>query len=196
MKIGYNREISTFWGISTIIILSMVVVFVFYFLYFFWIENPTPTSNILVVRAFQRRAISIPDTVDTAALVSYADFENKFSLYLPVGYSVNYDEIYYGETPGTIVTFSKSNAESFSMRIFSAQENTSIEDSFRQITNVELSPLQWFSEEVDGREAVVYRMQPGDPNGDQLYFLWNGMLFEVPFNERSVQVLATFEFLD
>lgn len=196
MRISFKREISTFWAISTIIILSMVVVFIFYFLYFFWIENPTPTSNILVVRAFQKRAVVIPGSVDTEDLISYADFENRFKVYLPSGYSIEYDEIFYGETEGTVVTFLKEGSDSFVMRIFDALQDESIKDSFYRIASVDLSSLQWFREEIDGHEAVVYRLKPGDPSGDQLYFIWNSLLFEVPFNKSTVQVLATFEFLD
>ena len=78
-----KQGITTFWGISIILIEAVVVFFIFYILYFFWIENPTPTSNILIVRAVSRNVVKIPIKVDTADWLTFEDKTNSFEFKSP-----------------------------------------------------------------------------------------------------------------
>lgn len=195
MSFKNQQGVTTFWGISIILIESVVVFFIFYILYFFWIENPTPTSNILIIRAFAKRAVVIPKSVDTADWLEYINNSYNFSIQYPADYQVTEDEIIYGNYDGKIISLTKENTNDFSMRIFKVKEEEAVADSFERLTGVSPSIYQSFSEKVNGHQAVVYRQKPGDSSGDQIYFVGNNYLFESAFDEFSIQILATFRFL-
>lgn len=195
MELKNQKGITTFWGISIILMESVIVLFIFYILYFFWIENPTPTSNILIIRAFTKKAVTIPKSVDTADWLKYINSSYGFSIQYPADYQVAEDEIIYGNYDGKIISLTKGDIDDFSVRIFKVKEEESVADSFERLTGVSPAIYQSFSEKVDDHEAVVYRQQPGEASGDRIYFVGNNYLFESAFDQFSIQILATFRFL-
>jgi len=195
MKLKNQQGITTFWGIFIILMESVIVVFIFYILYFFWIENPTPTSNILIIRTFTKKAVTIPKSVDTADWLKYINNSYGFSIQYPSDYQATEDEIIYGDYDGKIISLTKGDIDDFSVRIFKIKEEESVADSFERLTGVSPSIYQSFSEKVDDHDAIVYRQEPGDAAGDRIYFMGNNYLFESAFDQFSIQILATFEFL-
>ncbi len=196
-KLANNQKgISTFWGISLVVIEAMVVFFVFYLLYFFWIENPTPTSNILIVRAFQKEStLEIPTSVNTEGWQYYIDEERGFSFRYPDGYTSATDEIVYNTYAGSMVSLRKENRDAFSLRFFSVNGEEDVDQAFERITGIRPVVFQSFQEEVSDTKAVVYRQAPGEPVKDRIYFIANGYFFESAFDELSTLILATFKFL-
>lgn len=194
MKLKNQQGITTFWGISIILIESVIVFFIFYILYFFWIENPTPTSNILIVRAVTKRGITIPKTVNSASWLKYTNSNHGISLKYPIGYVVSDDSIAYGDYEGKVINFEKDGAGDFSIRFFTVADEESIDEAFERLTGVNPSIYQSFTEEVDDHDAVVYRQQPGETTGDRIYFIGNSNFFELEFNETTAQILTTFQF--
>ena len=187
-------RVRTFWGISILLIEAVVVFFVFYFLYFFWIENPTPTSNIFIVKAFQKKSIEIPESVNTNGWQEYSDGRYGYSFMYPAGYTTAQDEIAYGDSPGKLIMLQRDGGEYFSLRIFDAAEKETIPEVFQRLTNINPSIYQFYSETVDSEKAVVYRQRPGESSGDMIYFIANDYFFEAPFNTFSTEILSTFKF--
>ncbi len=190
-----NRKISTFWGISIIIIESVIVFFIFYILYFFWIENPTPTDNILIVRALSNRGLVIPANVNTADWLTYNNEDYNFSFKYPASYDLTNDEIAYGENEGELINLNDTDTTDFYVRVFPIQPEETISSAYLRLTGVNPEAYQFFTEKISGAEAVVYRKLPGDPIGDEIYFISGQYLYEAPFNKNSVNFLSTFKFL-
>ena len=195
MKLKNQQGITTFWGISIILMESVVVLFIFYILYFFWIENPTPTSNILIIRTFTKKGVTIPKSVDTADWLKYINNSYNFSIQYPADYQIAEGEITYGNYDGKIISLTKGDVDNFSVRIFKVREEESVADTFERLTGVSSSIYQSFSEKVDDHRAIVYRQKPGDASGDRIYFMGNNYLFESAFDQFSIQILATFKFI-
>lgn len=191
-----QKGITTFWGISIILMESVVVLFVFYILYFFWIENPTPTSNILIVKVFNDQSLSIPKDVDTTGWQIYKNESYGFTLMYPAGYSVSGDEILYNDYQGSLVSLDQAGAPNFSLRLFPIQDNESISLAYERLSNIDASIYQSFNIKIDGTEAVVYRMAPGEEDKDTAYFISNDYLFEVAYNADTVPILSTFKFME
>lgn len=196
MNFHNQKGVSTFWGISIILIEAIIVFFIFYILYFFWIENPTPTSNILIMKAFKEKTLTIPKAVDTTSWLTYSSSLYGLSLKYPAGYSISEDEIAYGQYEGSIISLTEQNQESFSLRFFSLRGDETIAIALERLTSVDPSIYQHFSEEVADKEAIVYRRAPNQTPRDYIYFIGNNYLFESAFDELSVQILATFQFID
>ncbi len=190
-----KRKITTFWGISILLIESVIVVFVFYFLYFFWIENPTPTDNILIVRALSNRGVVLPKNVDTANWLTYNNNDYNFSFKYPSTHDLTNDEIAYGENEGEIINLNEADTTDFYIHVFPIQPKEVISEVYLRLTGVDPEAYQFFSEKISGVDAIVYRKLPGDPVGDEIYFINDGYLYEAPFNKDSVNFLATFKFL-
>jgi len=196
MNIKEQRGVSTFWGISFILMEVTVVVFVFYILYFFWIENPTPTANIYIIKTFKGGTVTIPKDVETTGWLVYSNSSYGFSLKYPTDYKISEDEIVYGLYEGRVFSLSQQDQENFSLRFFPAEGNESVKSAFERLTTINPSVRQSFQEEVGGREAIVYRRAPGQTPSDYIYFIGNGYVFESAFDEFSAQILATFKFID
>ena len=195
MSIKDQRGITTFWGISIILMEAVVVFFVFYTLYFFWIENPTPTSNILIMKVFKPgSSIDIPDEVDTDGWLSYQNNSYNFSLKYPTGYDISEDSLMYGEYEGKSISFNKPSEDSFGIRIFKVMEEEKIADTYERLTGVDPSIYQHVVMEVAGIEAAMYRTAPGDLVQDKIYFVNDGSLFEVSYHDFAAQILSTFKF--
>jgi len=191
-----QKGISTFWGISIILIEAVVVFFVFFVLYFFWIENPTPTSRIFLVRALGKKEVSIPKQVDTAEWLTYSSNAYRFSLRYPFGYNFADDEIIYGSYPGREFSLSREGASGFSLRFFPVETEETVAEAFQRLSGVDPSIFQSFNEKVAGSEAIVYRRDLGQTPSDYIYFIGSGYLFESPFDEFSAQILVNFIFID
>lgn len=193
--ITYNQQgvtkIRTFWGISIILIECTIVIFVFYFLYFFWIENPTPTSNILIVRAITKRSVVIPETVDTTGWLIYSNSDYGFSIKYPSDYKINEEEIFYGDNSGQLINFQMANNPQFYLRIFESLPKETINEAYKRLTGILPTTYQSFSQTVDDKEAMVFRIIPGDVTGDKIFFIGNGYFFEAPFTSSTVNLLAT-----
>jgi len=186
-----TTKIRTFWGISIILIECTIVIFVFYFLYFFWIENPTPTSNILIVRAISKKSVSIPSEVNADGWLIYSNSDYGLSIKHPSDYKIKQDDIYYGDEQGILINFEKDNNPEFYFRIFESGANENIAEAYQRLTGISPAAYQSFVQEVGGKEAVVYRVIPGEISGDQIFFIANGYFFEAPFNQGTVNMLAT-----
>jgi len=184
-------KIRTFWGISIILIECTIVIFVFYFLYFFWIENPTPTSNILVVRAISKQSVTVPTTVDTSDWLIYSNSDYGFSIKYPSDYEVTDDDIYYGDNQGMLINFNMVNIPQFYLRIFESISDETLDQAYERLTGISPSAYQFFTEKIDDTDAVVYRIIPGDKSGDKIFFIANGYFFEAPFTSTTVDMLAT-----
>ena len=191
-----QKGISTFWGISIILMEVTIVVFVFYILYFFWIENPTPTSNILIMRAFKDRALTIPKAVDTTGWLTYTTSTYGFSLKYPTGYKILEDEIVYGSYEGKVFSLNEQGQESFSLRFFPVEGDESVSSAFERLTTINPSILQSFEEKVGGQAAIVYRRAPDQTPRDYIYFIGNGYVFESAFDVLAAQIFSTFKFID
>ncbi|MDP2684128.1 MAG: hypothetical protein Q8P20_03655 [bacterium] len=193
--ITYNQQgvtkIRTFWGISILLIESVIVIFVFYFLYFFWIENPTPTSNILIVSALSKKSVTIPDSVDTNGWLIYSNSDYGFSIKYPGGYVIVDDEIFYGENQGKLINFKQANNIQFNLSIFGSIPEEKINEAYERITGISPDAYQFFPQKIDDQDAIVYRLMPGEKSGDKIYFIANGYFFEAPFNTITVNLLAT-----
>lgn len=170
--------------------------FVFYVLYFFWIENPTPTSNILLVRVFRDDAINIPEQVDTTGWLQYTNSSLGFSMQYPAGYRVTEEQIVYGEYEGKLLDFQQTGAQTLSLRAFPAVDNETIAQAYERLTGVSPDVYQSFTEEVADTDALVYRLTPGINTNDSIYFIGNSYLFEMPYNQTAAKVLATFNFIE
>lgn len=195
MNMKHEQGISTFRGISIILMEVVVVVFVFYFLYYFWIENPVPTDNILVVRTFHNTAVTIPSTVDISGWLEYTSDTYGFSLHYPVGYQVAEDKITYGSSDGHIISLVKNDAEAFWLHIFPRQDAETIAQVFQRLTTVDPTVYQSFNQRVSGAEAVAYRLTPGQVTQDHVYFIGNNYFFESPLNAFSAPILGTLTFV-
>ncbi len=193
--IEYNQQgatrIRTFWGISIILIECTIVIFVFYFLYFFWIENPTPTSNILIVRAITKKSVVIPTIVDTTGWLIYSNSDYGFSIKYPSDYTISNDEIYYGENQGKIINFEMDNNSQFNLTIFGSLPDETLAEAYERLTGILPTTYQSFPQVVDDKDAMVYRLVPGDITGDKIFFIGNGYFFEAPFTSDTVNLLAT-----
>jgi len=196
MDFKNQKGVTTFWGISIILIEAVVVFFVFMILYFFWIENPTPTSRIFFIRAFSKKTIEIPKSVNTDGWILYSTSKYGFSLQYPEGYKISEDVIEYGTYDGLEFNLKKDDAATFSMRIFSLEQSEIVTTTFLRLTGVNPLIYQNFVEEVGGSEAIVLRMAPGQPSSDFIYFTGNNYFFESGFDELSAQILSTFKFID
>jgi len=196
MKLRNQQGITTFWGISIIIIESIVVFFIFYILYFFWIENPMPTSKILIIRAFSKKEITIPKQVETTGWFKYSSQVYGFTFQYPEGYQIAEDTITYGDSSGQMIDLEKDGDSFFSLRIFKIQAEETMAEAFERLTGVNPTIYQSFTEKVDNREAIVYRQQPGEAAGDHIYFINDNYLYESAFDAFSSQILATFQFTD
>jgi len=193
--IGINKgKITTFWGVSIIIMEAVVVFFIFYILYFFWIENPTPTDNILIVRAVTKRGLVIPNSVNTADWYKYNNNDFGFSFQYPSDYTVAEDEISYGNNEGKVLDLTQDESAKFSLRIFNAQADETVPDAYQRITSVNPSVYQMYTEEVDDQKAVIYRKKTGEATADQIYFIGNNKFFEMNFNKMTSKILSTFQF--
>jgi len=195
MKIRDQRGVTTFWGISIILMVVTVVVFVFYILYFFWIENPVPTSQILIVRAVQHKAVSIPSNAAAADWLTYENPAYHVSFQYPDQYQVSEDDIYYDTNAGHLITLRDGTAEQFNLRIFAVGSDEDIASALKRLTNIDPSIYQSFTEKVGGQEAVIYRQKPGTPDNDQIYFIHEGYLFQATYNVNTVKILSTFTLL-
>ena len=201
MSLYYRRSISTFWGISILLMESVVVVFVFYILYFFWIENPTPTSNILIVRTVRGNVLTIPKQVDTTGWIPYTSSDDHFSLMYPSDYQMNKDVIVYGEYPGSVFELSKDGTQVFSLRIFPLVEeelgkDDVLADVFTRLTSIDPDIFQAYEEDVADSKATVYRQIPGETPQDYIYFLSSNRFFESVFDDVSAKILATLQFIE
>ncbi len=194
MGMKNQQGITTFWGISIILMVCVVVVFVFYFLYFFWIENPTPTSEITIVRAVRHQSVSIPSSVDTTGWLVYENSSFPMSFKYPATYKVNEDEVIYGTTSGTMISLMEGTVERFNLRIFPAKTEEAVPAAFQRITGIDPSSYQSFMEKIDGTEAVIYRQKAGTLNNDRIYFINGKYFYEAPYNASTVSVLSTFKF--
>ncbi|MDD5040317.1 MAG: hypothetical protein PHY34_04170 [Patescibacteria group bacterium] len=196
MSIRNQAGVTTFWGISIILMEVVIVFFVFYILYFFWLENPTPTSNILIVRVFQRgEVVKIPSTVNSAAWSQYEQ-PGFFTVQYPAEYSVSEDSITYGSTTGSMVVFTRQdNMEAFSIRYFGINEDEEIGEAYERLTGIHPGIYQSYTEKVDTADAIIYRLQAGTASNDHIFFLGKGNLFEVPFTTTTAEVLTTFRFV-
>jgi hypothetical protein len=190
-----QRGITTFWGISIILMVVVVVVFVFYILYFFWIENPVPTSEITIVRAVRHQSVSIPSSVDTSGWETYENASYRISFKYPDPLTINEDEISYGTTPGNLVVLLQDTTEKFNMRVFPSQAEEAVPAAFQRITGIDPSAYQSFTEKLNGEEATIYRQKAGTLNNDRIYFIHGKYFFEAPYNTYSVMILSTFKFL-
>lgn len=184
-------RIRTFWGISIILIECTIVIFVFYFLYFFWIENPTPTSNILIVRALSKKSVTIPASVDTTGWLIYSNSDYGFSIKYSSDYKIINDEISYGDNQGELINFEKENGIQFYLRIFESLPGESLNQAYERLTGVSTNTYQLFPQTIDDQEAIVFRLIPGDKTGDKIFFISNGYFFEAPFTNTTVNLLAT-----
>ncbi|MFA6098757.1 MAG: hypothetical protein WCV50_03205 [Patescibacteria group bacterium] len=193
-SIHSQQGFSTFWGVSVILIETIVVVFVFYFLYFFWIENPTPTSNILIVKAFSKRSLDIPKNVDTAGWKKYSDPNLGLTLSYPSDYKLTQEAIFYTQYQGLVISFDSGERHIFSIKVFSLQSGEDLAAAFERLTGVNPNIYQTYAEKVGGRQATVYRQKPGSSDNDQIYFIDNGNLYEADYSSSSVPVLATWQF--
>ncbi len=193
-----QRGISTFWGISIILMEVTVVLFVFYILYFFWIENPTPTSNILIIRTFRSDVVRIPGSVDTTGWVPFSSDDLGISFYYPSTYSLNEDSIAYGTSEGQLIELTFDGERQFSLSAFtllpSEIENARIDKVFTRLTGINPSVYQSYEEKVNGHPAVVYRQVPGDQPQDHIYFMNDSYFFESVFNTTSAPILSTVRF--
>ncbi|MFH0804892.1 MAG: hypothetical protein V1916_01710 [Patescibacteria group bacterium] len=189
-----QRGVTTFWGISIILMEAVVVFFVFYILYFFRIENPTPTSNIAIVRMVARRALSVPQTVDTAGWLTYSNNSAGVQFHYPPDYRYAADEIQYNATPGTLLTFQNSTADKFELRYFLMSGTMPVSQAFQFVTSIDPSVYQQYGQTVGGQQASVFRQRAGVNSGDFIYFVANSYLFEVPFNTFNASILSTFKF--
>lgn len=195
MKLKDQRGITTFWGISIILMEVVVVIFVFYILYYFWIENPVPTSEITLIRAVRHQAVSIPHDVAQTDWLTYENPTYAVSFRYPDTYTLSEDDIYYDTNAGHLITLREGTAERFSLRIFAAGTDESITDTLKRLTHIDPSIYQSFNEKVGGQAATIYRQKPGTADNDQIYFLHHGYLFQAPFNAVTVDVLSTFTLL-
>ncbi len=187
-------RVRTFWGVSIILIEAVVVIFVFYILYFFWIENPTPTSNILIVKAFQKQSVQIPESVNTHGWQEYLDGQYGYSFMYPAGYIPVQDEIAYGDNSGELIMLQRDGEENFSLRIFQSPGDETVPEAFQRLTNIDPVIYQSYSETVDSQKATIYRQKPGESSGDMIYFKANEYFFEASFNTFSAEILSTFKF--
>jgi len=190
-----QQGITTFWGISIILIEAVVVVFVFYILYFFWIENPTPTSDISLVRLVNHQAVTMPSHVDTTGWLTLDRSDYYISVQYPDTWQISDDTITYGTTEGHIISFQDNKTEKFSLRVFPVKASESIPQALTRLTSIDPAIYQSHTERIDGREAIVYRQRPGRSTDDRIYFIGSGYLFEAPFNATTAPILSTFKFL-
>jgi hypothetical protein len=200
MSFFSQRGISTFWGISIILMEAVVVFFVFYILYFFWIENPTPTSNILIIRAFRGNVISIPASVDTTGWNTYTSVTDDITFKYPAAFGQVVDDIAYGTYEGTVVDLSDSNkAPVFTLKAFSLLpeergNGASIGEVFTRLTELNPNIYQSYTEEIGSQPAIVYRQIPGDTPQDYIYFMNGTHFFESVFDRTAASILSTVEF--
>jgi len=194
MKFSNQKGLTTFWGISIVLIEAVIVFFIFYILYFFWIENPTPTSNILIVRAVTKEGVAIPNSIDTATWTQYVDEENGFNLQFPLAYQKKSEKITYGTNEGDMITLEEEGGSYFQITIFSVEEDEEIDEAYERLTSIKPTIYQSFEEEVDNHDAIVYRQSPGEAKGDRIFFIGNNKLFETKFNKFNARILATFTF--
>ena len=195
MDMKNQRGITTFWGISIILMVVTVVLFVFYILYFFWIENPVPTSEIILVRAVRHQSVSIPSSVDTTGWLKLDDATNQISFQYPATQVIHTDEITYGTTSGTMISLLQDTTEQFNLRIFPATADETVADAFQRITGIDPSAYQSFAEKLGGEAAVIYRQKAGTLNNDRIYFIHAGYFFEAPYSAATVDILSTFKLL-
>lgn len=195
MDIKNQRGLTTFWGISIILMVSLVIIFVFYILYFFWIENPVPTSEITIVRAVRHQSVSIPSKVDTTGWLTFENSGYGVRFQFPVTLAPSEDDIIYGSTSGRIVSLRDATGEQFSLRVFMAKADETIPTAFQRITGIDPSAYQSFNEEVGDEEAIIYRQKAGTLNNDRIYFIHGKYFYEVPFSTSTVNILSTFKFL-
>ncbi|MBI5037238.1 MAG: hypothetical protein HZC01_00810 [Candidatus Kerfeldbacteria bacterium] len=197
MNFFAQRGISTFWGISIILMEVTIVLFVFYILYFFWIENPTPTSNILIIKTFRSNVVRIPESVDTSGWQQYTSDELSIAFKYPDDYTLFEDSIAYGVYEGTLIELRAADAaDSLSFKAFpltpgEIEDETPVGKIYQRLTGVSPNIYQSYTEKVADEIATVYRQTSGDPNEDNLFFINANNLFEIEFNEASAQILAT-----
>ncbi|MFH1207871.1 MAG: hypothetical protein V1668_04755 [Patescibacteria group bacterium] len=190
-----QRGITTFWGISIILMVVTVVVFVFYILYFFWIENPVPTSEIFIIRAVKHQSVSIPSSVNATGWQAFENGSYRISFKYPGTLTVHEDEITYGTTAGNMLSLLQDTVEEFNLRIFPVKADETVAIAFERITGIDPSAYQSFTEKLGGEEAAVYRQQPGTSQNDRIYFIHAGYIFEAPYNASTVNILSTFKLL-
>ncbi len=199
MSFFTQRGISTFWGISIILMEVTVVLFVFYILYFFWIENPTPTSNILIIRTFRHNVVEIPRDLDTSTWRTYRSEPLGITFQYPPTYELTVDDIVYGTYEGALVELDDTGV-AFTLRAFPILtedgKNPEINDVFRRLTSINPSVYQSYDEKVGGRPAVVYRQVPGDPPQDHIYYMNDTYFFESVFNSTSAPILGTVQYIE
>ena len=195
MNVKNQQGVSTFWGVSIILIEAAAVFFVFYFLYFFWIENPLPTEYISVVGPFDRSAVKLPISVQTSGWLKYQNVTFGFSLQYPADYKISEDEIVYGNNAGHIFGLSRQGQETFWLRIFSSQNDDSIAAAYERLTGINPSTYQSFSRKIGGIEAMAYRIAPGNKPQDHLVFIGNKYFFEAPLDNNTAPILSTFKFI-
>jgi len=195
-KINNQAGITTFWGISLILMMSIVVFFIFYVLYFFWIENPLPTSNILLIRTFAKQTLTVPDQLDTAGWIQYSDNSIGYNLKYPDNWVLANDQISYGAYDGKVFSLSNNNQEAFAMNIFNLEVGEDWVAAFRRLTGVDSTVYQSYQMEIKLANGIVLRLRTGRASSDRLYFTGNGYLFEVPLDQTAVNILSTFYFTE
>ncbi|MFZ6035788.1 MAG: hypothetical protein ACOYUK_01475 [Patescibacteria group bacterium] len=196
MSFFEERGISTFWGISIILMEVVVVFFVFYILYFFWIENPTPTDNILIIRSFRNSIVRIPETVDTTGWLQYQSDETGISFQYPSSDVVSEDTIVYGDAEGRIVELISGQDTVFALKAFplapdEQSDEVDVAKVFKRLTGVTPNIYQSYTEKIDGMTATVYRQVPGNPPQDHIYFYNQRYFFETIFSSTTAPILAT-----
>lgn len=199
MNIFNRRGVSTFWGISIILMEVVIVFFVFYILYYFWIENPTPTSNILIVRTFRGGVVNIPNSVETSGWTQETVAKPAVTFKYPGSLTMTEDGITYGTFDGRIVELHDGDTLVFSLRVFPLQTGeqggeVDLAKVFQRLVGISPSVFQSYPEKVGGHTALVYRQKPGSASGDRIYFSGEGYFFEAGFDQQSANILSTFTF--
>jgi hypothetical protein len=192
MNLKNQQGITTFWGISVILMECVVVLFVFYILYFFWIENPTPTDTIIFIRPFSHHSVVMPTSVETTGWQIHQDVTYGFSFLYPSSYTTTEDEIDYNGQKGHIVSLLNQDKEVFWLRIFPRQGEESIAQAFRRLIGINPATYQSYDLKLSGIEATAYRIAPNTAVQDNVYFFGNNYFFESPFNTIGASILFTF----
>jgi hypothetical protein len=197
MNRNNQQGITTFWGISIIFMEVVVVLFVFYILYFFWIENPTPTDDIVIVKLFRRPTVSISSIQQPPSDWStYQNVTFSFALRYPSSYKIKEGEIDYNAAKGHVFSLLKDGQEKFWLRIFPCQpSDKTIAAAYQRLTNIDPTVYQAYPQRVSGGEAIVYRLAPGAKPRDHVFFMSSDYFFEAPLDTLSAQILGTFIFI-
>lgn len=191
-----QRGVTTFWGISVILMEVVVVLFVFYILYFFWIENPTPTDDIVIVKLFRRSGVSIQPQAGPVEWQTYQNITYSIALRYPAGYTVKEGPIDYNAVAGHVFSLMSGDREQFWLRIFPRlPSDDDIATAYQRLTNINPSVYQTYKQRVSGGEAIAYRVAPGQAPQDHVYFMSSDYFFEAPMDAQSAQILGTLLFI-